>query len=165
MTDIGAPGGPQATATAINSNGQIVGLAQTSTDADHGFLHTGGKMTDLGLNIFPYAINGLGGIIGQEPGDAMSSLAGISRASTAWSRPDRASRSRAPSVSTTTDRLSPQDSNNTTGQSHAFLLTSIYRAARRQQSQPGGCNGPVVGRDCGRRSFRCSQSAGAGAGR
>ena len=42
MTDIGTLGGPQATAAAIN-NGEIVGIAQTSSDADHGFLYTGGS--------------------------------------------------------------------------------------------------------------------------
>ena len=64
MTDIGTLGGPQAAAYAINNEGQIVGFAQTATDADHGFIYQDGKMTDLGLNVFPYAINNSGVIVG-----------------------------------------------------------------------------------------------------
>jgi len=64
MTDIGTLGGPQAAAYAINNAGRVVGFAQTSADADHGYLFAGGKMTDLGLNIFPYAINNNGVIVG-----------------------------------------------------------------------------------------------------
>jgi probable HAF family extracellular repeat protein len=44
-TDLGTFGGPQATASAINNLSQVVGFAQTSTDADHGFLWSNGKMT------------------------------------------------------------------------------------------------------------------------
>jgi probable HAF family extracellular repeat protein len=64
MTDIGTLGGPQAAAYAINNAGQIVGFAQTSTDADHGYVFSNGKMTDIGLNVFPYAINNNGVIVG-----------------------------------------------------------------------------------------------------
>ena len=35
----------------------IVGFAQTSTGANHGFLYTGGKLTDLGPDFSPAAIN------------------------------------------------------------------------------------------------------------
>jgi uncharacterized membrane protein len=42
----------------------VVGWAQTSTDADHGFLWSNGKMTDLGLNFFPAAINDRDVIVG-----------------------------------------------------------------------------------------------------
>jgi probable HAF family extracellular repeat protein len=71
MTDIGTLGGPQAAATAINTSGQIVGSAQTSSDANDGFIYTGGKMSDLGPNIYPYAINDAGVIVGQGPGGAV----------------------------------------------------------------------------------------------
>jgi probable HAF family extracellular repeat protein len=64
MTDIGTLGGPQASASAVNASGQIVGFAQTTSDADQGFLYSGGKMTDLGLNVFPNAINDSGVIVG-----------------------------------------------------------------------------------------------------
>jgi probable HAF family extracellular repeat protein len=65
MTDIGTLGGPQASATAINNAGQVVGSAQTSPDASHGFIYQNGKMTDLGLNIYPEAISNNGVIAGQ----------------------------------------------------------------------------------------------------
>jgi len=43
MTDLGTLGGPQAAAYSINNVGQIVGWAQTSSDATHAFLDRGGK--------------------------------------------------------------------------------------------------------------------------
>jgi probable HAF family extracellular repeat protein len=66
---IGGDGGISSTpkqteAAAINNNGQVTGFSQTSTDADHGFLWSNGKMTDLGLNFFPAAINDNGVIVG-----------------------------------------------------------------------------------------------------
>src|SRR6516164_1383492 len=50
-------GGPYFAATAINNNGDVVGFGQTSTFAQHGFLYKNGTMTDLGNNVFMYAIN------------------------------------------------------------------------------------------------------------
>ena len=50
-------GGPYFAATAINNNGDVVGFGQTSTFAQHGFLYHNGTMTDLGNNVFLYAIN------------------------------------------------------------------------------------------------------------
>ena len=50
-------GGPYFAPTAINNNGDVVGFGQTSTFAQHGFLYRNGTMTDLGNNIFLYAIN------------------------------------------------------------------------------------------------------------
>ena len=64
ITDLGTFGGPQSFAAAINNAGQVVGFAQTSTDANHGFLYTGGKLTDLGPNFTPAAINDNGVIVG-----------------------------------------------------------------------------------------------------
>src|SRR5260370_38417699 len=61
---LGASGGPQASAGAINNLGQVVGWAQASTDADHGFLWSNGHMTDLGLNFFPAAVNDNGVVVG-----------------------------------------------------------------------------------------------------
>jgi len=50
-------GGPYFAATAINNHGDVVGFGQTSTFAQHGFLYKNGTMTDLGNNVFLYAIN------------------------------------------------------------------------------------------------------------
>jgi probable HAF family extracellular repeat protein len=57
-------GGPYFNATAMNNLGQVVGYAQDSTDAQHGFLWTNGQMTDLGLNFYAAAINDSGVIVG-----------------------------------------------------------------------------------------------------
>jgi probable HAF family extracellular repeat protein len=124
MTDIGTLGGPQASASAINKSGQIVGFSQTKSDADHGFLSSGGKMTDLGLNVFPNAISDLGAIVGQgQTGDAFVERAGaIQNLNTLVA---------AGSGFTLTDAVGINDngqivangSNNTTGQTNAFLLT------------------------------------------
>jgi probable HAF family extracellular repeat protein len=59
-------GGPTTTATAINNNGDVVGYAQTSTFAQHGFLYRNGTMTDLGNNIFLYAINDSDVMVGND---------------------------------------------------------------------------------------------------
>src|SRR5215469_18413143 len=50
-------GGPYFAATAINNHGDVTGFGQTSTFAQHGFLYKNGTMTDLGNNVFMYAIN------------------------------------------------------------------------------------------------------------
>src|SRR5215831_7913292 len=57
-------GGGSATGTAINSNGQVAGTAQTSTGAEDGFLWSNGTMTDLGSNFSPAAVNDSGVIVG-----------------------------------------------------------------------------------------------------
>src|SRR5215831_564455 len=49
---------------ASSAFGHVVGFAQTGTDADHGFLWINGKMTDLGLNFFPAAVNDNDVIVG-----------------------------------------------------------------------------------------------------
>jgi probable HAF family extracellular repeat protein len=123
MTDIGTLGGPQASATAVNSNGQIVGFAQTSSDADHGFFYTGGKMTDLGLNIFPDAINDLGVIAGQGPGDAFVGTPGHFQSLNSLVPPGSGFTLTNAVGINKNGQIVAQGSNNTTGQSHAFLLT------------------------------------------
>jgi probable HAF family extracellular repeat protein len=106
MTDIGTLGGPQAAAYAINNTGQIVGSAQTSTDADHGFVYQNGKFTDIGLNVFPYAINNNGVIVGAGGCGAAASATPCR----AGSPPAPATRCRKPKGSTTRGRSSPTPS-------------------------------------------------------
>lgn len=78
ITNLGNLGGsssssiaqPQAFATGINNNGQIVGTAYTATRAEHAFLYQNGTMTDLtatyGATIgAPKDINNAGVIAGQ----------------------------------------------------------------------------------------------------
>lgn len=43
--------------------GQVARQAETSTNATDGFLDSNGKMTDLGANFFPAAINNKGQIV------------------------------------------------------------------------------------------------------
>ncbi len=50
MTDLGTLGGSTSGANAINASGQITGVAYTNgtSNYDHAFLYSNGKMTDLG---------------------------------------------------------------------------------------------------------------------
>ena len=59
-------GGPYFAPTAINNNGDVVGFGQTSTFAQHGFLYKDGTMTDLGNNLFLYAINDSDVMVGND---------------------------------------------------------------------------------------------------
>src|SRR5437868_6337631 len=49
IVDLGAFGGADSEAHAINAAGQVVGRAQTASGANHPFLYSAGVMTDLGL--------------------------------------------------------------------------------------------------------------------
>jgi probable HAF family extracellular repeat protein len=57
-------GGVASSGTAISSNGQVVGTAETSTGAFDGFLWSNGTMTDLGSTFSPDAVNDSGVIVG-----------------------------------------------------------------------------------------------------
>jgi probable HAF family extracellular repeat protein len=60
--------------TAINSNGQVVGTAETSTGAIDGFVVTNGTITDLGPTFAPAAINDNGVIVGGQFIDSNGTL-------------------------------------------------------------------------------------------
>ena len=62
-TVVGTLGG-FAAGRALNNNGQVVGIAQTSTGAEDGFLWSNGTTTDLGPSFLPAAINDNGVIVG-----------------------------------------------------------------------------------------------------
>ena len=69
ISDLGTvPGGQGSEALGINSAGQIVGFAVTSSGTDHAFLYSNGVMTDLGTLGGAYsqatAINNNGQIVG-----------------------------------------------------------------------------------------------------
>jgi probable HAF family extracellular repeat protein len=57
-------GGVASSGTAISGNGQVVGTSETSTGAEDGFLWSNGKLTDLGSNFSPAAVNDSGVIVG-----------------------------------------------------------------------------------------------------
>ena len=70
MTDIGTlPNGSYSNATAINNNGQIVGMADIHTGVLFGFLYSGGVMHNLGtlpsgLSSVAKGINDAGNVVG-----------------------------------------------------------------------------------------------------
>lgn len=53
-----------AAGTAMNNNRQVVGIAQTSTGGEDGFLWSNGTLTGLGPGLLPAAINDSGAIVG-----------------------------------------------------------------------------------------------------
>lgn len=65
MSDLGTLGGPTSQAMAINQLGQIVGVAQTTSSANHAFSYEQAVMTDLGEGTAT-AINSLGEIVGYQ---------------------------------------------------------------------------------------------------
>src|SRR5215510_455786 len=74
ITDLGTLGGTASVALGLNSSGQVVGWAFTTSNAQHAFLYSGGAMTDLNslidtnsgwtLNV-AFAINDNGQIVGR----------------------------------------------------------------------------------------------------
>ena len=71
VTDLGALGGPTSVAHGVNAGGQVVGGADTASGTRHAFLHSNGKMTDLGTLAGPdgafseaFGINASGQVVG-----------------------------------------------------------------------------------------------------
>jgi len=108
LTDLGTFGGPQSFAAAINNLGQVVGFAQTSTDASHGFLDTGGQLTDLGPGFSPTAINDHTVIVGTSSTGAAVWTNGVLQNLNNLIPPAPESSSTRPPRSTTTARSSPK---------------------------------------------------------
>jgi probable HAF family extracellular repeat protein len=84
MINIGAPDGLYGNALAINSQGDVVGLAKTATDASfHAFLYSNGVMKDLGTlpggqGSWASSINNLGQIVGESwPGAGVGGAGGF----------------------------------------------------------------------------------------
>jgi probable HAF family extracellular repeat protein/cysteine-rich repeat protein len=63
-TYLGTLGGPYSSAININDAGTIIGVSNNSVPEGHGFLYSGGVMTDLG-RIFPNAQNASGQVAGE----------------------------------------------------------------------------------------------------
>jgi probable HAF family extracellular repeat protein len=125
ITDLGTLGGTQSTAYAINDLGQVTGWAHTASEATHLFLYSGGKMTDLGtfgLDPVGEAINNNGVIVGQSGNGAFVFNGGAFQSLNNLIPPG--------SGFTLNDATAINDNGqivangyNTTGQTHAFLLT------------------------------------------
>ncbi|MCW3050912.1 MAG: extracellular repeat protein family [Chthonomonadales bacterium] len=68
ILDLGVlPGDFASFANGLNDTGQVVGISQTAGGATHGFLYSGGSMTDIGSlggDTYANAINGAGNIVG-----------------------------------------------------------------------------------------------------
>jgi probable HAF family extracellular repeat protein len=64
------PIGTDVAGTALNNNGQVVGITQTSTGNEDGFLWSNGTITDLGPSFHPAAINDSGVIVGGQSVDS-----------------------------------------------------------------------------------------------
>ena len=66
IVDLGDLGGNNTFATAISSNGNVVGVSLTSGGQNHTFIYSGGNMTDPGFNSFTHAwaINNFGYVTG-----------------------------------------------------------------------------------------------------
>jgi probable HAF family extracellular repeat protein len=125
IKDLGTLGGTQSSASAINDAGQIVGNAQTPSSADHPFIYSNGKMTDLGafgIDTVPESINNSGVIVGQSDGHAFihttagfQDLNKLIPSGSVWVLTD------APGINDT-GQIVANAYNTTNGQTHAFLL-------------------------------------------
>jgi probable HAF family extracellular repeat protein len=67
MRDLGTLGGPTSVGVGINASGNVVGYADVLSGASHGFLYSGGGMSDLtaqGAGATPSAINDGNTVVG-----------------------------------------------------------------------------------------------------
>ncbi|HYL72386.1 MAG TPA: HAF repeat-containing protein, partial [Candidatus Dormibacteraeota bacterium] len=134
--DLGTLGGPQSDAYAINDAGQVVGWAQTASDATHAFLYSSGRMTDLGgynIDTVAEAINLSGTIVGQTYGVDATGAPFYHAFIYSGGRFQDLNSLVAPGFGwVLTDATGINDSgqivcdgyNSTNGQTHAFLLTA-----------------------------------------
>ena len=57
-------GGIRTQAVALNERWQVIGIGQTATGEDHGFVWENGAITDLGTSSIALAINKRGQVVG-----------------------------------------------------------------------------------------------------
>ena len=117
-TVVGTLGG-HAAGTAINNNGQVVGIAQTSTGAEDGFLWSNGTITDLGRSFVPPAINDSGVIVGGQFVDSGGTVQNLNTLIPAGSGFQIQS---ATGINDNGQIIANAD-DTATGQTHALLLT------------------------------------------
>ena len=126
ITDLGTLGGTQSAAYAINNNGQVTGWAHTASEATHVFLWSNGTMTDLGtfgLDPVGEAINNHGVIVGQSSTGAwiwsngtFQNLNNLIPTGSGFTLTDA-------TAINDNGQIVATGTSNSTGQTHAFLLT------------------------------------------
>ena len=126
ITDLGTLGGTQSAAYAINNLGQVTGWAHTASEATHVFLWSNGTMTDLGtfgLDPVGEAINNHGVIVGQSGNGAWIWSNGVFQNLNNLIPPGSGFTLNDATAINDNGQIVADGSNNTTGQTHAFLLT------------------------------------------
>ena len=126
VTDLGTLGGTQSAAYAINNLGQVTGWAHTASEATHVFLWSNGTMTDLGtfgLDPVGEAINNHGVIVGQSGNGAWIWSNGTFQNLNNLIPPGSGFTLNDATAINDNGQIVADGSNNTTGQTHAFLLT------------------------------------------
>jgi probable HAF family extracellular repeat protein len=126
ITDLGTLGGTQSAAYAVNNLGQVTGWAHTASEATDVFLWSNGTMTDLGtfgLDPVGEAINNHGVIVGQSSNGAwiwsngtFQNLNNLIPSGSGFTLTDA-------TAINDNGQIVANGTNNSTGQTHAFLLT------------------------------------------
>jgi probable HAF family extracellular repeat protein len=126
ITDLGTLGGTQSAAYAINNLGQVTGWAHTASEATDVFLWSNGAMTDLGtfgLDPVGEAINDHGVIVGQSSNGAWIWSNGTFQNLNNLIPPGSGFTLTDATAINDNGQIVANGTNNSNGQTHAFLLT------------------------------------------